>query len=156
MTGMSTGILFGLLILCSSIWIGGMLTVIIVAGSTAAHLPHESRVAFFRDFGRRFAVVATAALVVAYICGGILLASDPWNGLSTALTACAAALVIALGIGIAQARRMTRLRHRHTKTPDDGRLATAIARSARLALVLRAGLVVLTAAIFVLAVVRWT
>lgn len=155
MTDMSSAILFGLLILGSSIWIGGILTVVIVARASAAHLGQETRVAFFRDFGRNYGIVATAALIVAYICGGILLAGDPWDGMSTALTACAAALVVALAVGVAQARRMTRLRHRLSATPDDGHLTTRIARSARLALVLRAGLVVLTLGIFVVAVVRW-
>lgn len=156
MTGMLGGILFGLLILSTSVWIGGIFTVIIVARTTAAHLSVGTRVAFFRDFGRRYVTVATAALIVAYVCGGVLLAGDPWTDLSTALTSCAAALVVALGVGVAQARRMTRLRRRHVATPGDARLTAAISRSARWALTLRAGLVVLTLAIFVLAVARWS
>ncbi|GAB3566611.1 hypothetical protein [Spelaeicoccus albus] len=152
---MLNDVLFGFLILSTSIWIGGMTTVVLAATSSARQLSADARVAFFRDFGRKYVVTATPALVIAYVCGGILLAGEPWTTLSTALVVCAALLLVALAIGIAQARRMTRLRHSSTSKPDDAGLAARIARSARLAGTLRAGLGVLTLVLFVLAVVRW-
>lgn len=149
------GILFGFLIFSASIWIGGMLTVILAATSTSKRLDAAARVAFFRDFGRKYVIFAGVALVVAIVSGGLLLAAESWTGLSTALTLCTLALVIALSVGVVQARRMTHLRRETIEHPDDGTLATRLKTTARLALGLRGGLTALTLAVYVLAVVRW-
>lgn len=133
-----------------------MTAVILAAVSSSRHLPDDVRVDFFRDFGRKYVVTATPALIVAYACGGILLARDPWTGLSTALVVCAALLAAALAVGVVQAKRMTRLRRAGSSAPDDAGLASRITRSARWARALRGALVVLSLVIFVLAVVRWT
>jgi hypothetical protein len=127
---------------------------VLVARSTSATLQRNDRVAFFRHFGRRFGIVATVALIVALVTGGLLLAAWPWTVVSSVLVFAAAVLVVVLAIGVAQARRMTRLRRAAIAAPDDHALARRVAAGARRASVLRAGIGVLSLLIFVLAIVR--
>jgi hypothetical protein len=148
------GVLLGLLVVSSAIWLGGWVALVIVARSTTATLSRHDRVAFFRHFGPRFGIVATIALVVADASGVILLARTTWTAVSTWLVVLAVVILSALAVGVLQARRMTRLRRATAAAPDDATLATRVRRGARSALVLRAGLGVLTLATVVLAVVQ--
>ena len=148
------GALLGLLIVSSAVWLGGWVALVVVARSTTATLSRHDRVAFFRHFGPRFGIVATVALLVAYVSGIILLASAPWTVVSTLLVVIAVVILVVLGVGILQARRMTRLRRAVVVAPDDGLLSTRVRRGARRALVLRAGLGVLSLAMVILVVIR--
>ncbi|HEY5221864.1 MAG TPA: hypothetical protein VIJ18_02275 [Microbacteriaceae bacterium] len=148
------GALLGLLIVSSAVWLGGWVALVVVARSTTATLSRHDRVAFFRHFGPRFGIVATVALLVAYVSGIILLAAAPWTVVSTLLVVIAVVILVVLGVGILQARRMTRLRRAVVVAPDDGLLSTRVRRGARRALVLRAGLGVLSLAMVILVVIR--
>ncbi|MEO8906643.1 MAG: hypothetical protein ABI310_01075 [Microbacteriaceae bacterium] len=148
------GVLLGLLIVSSAIWLGGWVALVVVARSTTATLSRPDRVAFFRHFGPRFGVVATVSLMVAYVSGLVLLASAPWTALSTGLVVVAVVILVVLGVGVLQARRMTQLRRAVVAAPEDTSLAARVRRGGQRALALRAGLGVLSLAMVVLAVIR--
>jgi len=138
----------------AAVWLGGWVSVVLVARSTTATLQRPDRVAFFKHFGRRFGIVATIALVVAYVTGGVLLAAAPWTGVSTAVVVAAVVLVAVLAVGVVQARRMTRLRRAAIAAPEDATLTDRVTAGGRRASVLRAGLGVISVLIFVLAIVQ--
>lgn len=142
-----TTILLVLLILAASVWIGGAACLIVVSRVTRTTLNAVDRVAFFRQLGRRWGIVGTAALIVAYACGLILLLTTDWTPLSTWLVVLGVALAIALATGILQARRITRRR----RVAASAGLAAPGSHSATF---LRAGIVALSVAMVVLAVAR--
>jgi uncharacterized membrane protein len=147
--------LVALLVLGAAVWLGGMAAVAILTVSAGRVLEPTQRVALFRDFGRRYLVFAGAALLLVVVCGAILLAVRPWDGLSTAIVALVAALVIALNAGVRQARAMGRLRRAALTETDAAAKATAqqaVAVGARQALVLRTVIALLSAALFAVAV----
>lgn len=147
-------ILLGLLLLSSAIWIGGWVSLLVVARSTTATLSREARVAFFRHFGRRYGIVSTGALIVALIAGSLLLATAPWTALSACLVVMGAILVAALCIGIFQARRMTRLRRALLAASGDTTLVSRVARGARVAIGLRGAIGAISLVMLVLAVLH--
>jgi len=131
------GVLTGLLILATSIWLGGLFAIAIVARVATRTLEPAARVAFFRGLGRAYALMGTAALALAYGTGAALLRGHPWNLARVATTLVAVVLVATLGVGMAQARQMTRLRRRTLDQPGDTALATRVLRGALRARVLR-------------------
>lgn len=153
MPGALKGVLLGLLLISAAIWLGGWVTLVLVARSTTATLQRHDRVAFFKHFGRRFGIVATVALIVALVTGCVLLAAATWTLVSTVLVFAAAVLVAVLAVGVAQARRMTRLRRASLAAPDDRTLAERVTAGGRRASVLRAGIGAISLLIFVLAIV---
>ncbi|HWU57776.1 MAG TPA: hypothetical protein VN045_03570 [Microbacteriaceae bacterium] len=142
-----TTLLLVLLILASSVWIGGAACLIVVSRVSRTALGAADRVTLFRQLGRLWGIIGTAALAVAYACGLILLLTAPWTPLSTWLVVLGVTLAIALAAGIVQARRMTRLR----RAAASAGLAAPRSHSAT---ILRAGIVALSVAMVVLAVVR--
>lgn len=144
--------LFGILLLAGALWIGGMITVILVARISSATLEPTARVAFFRTFGRVYGIIWTIVLLVGMIAGGILLGTAAWTGLSTAMAVLAALLVVSLAWGIVQAVHMSRLRRAAT---EDDALHPTVRRRAGAAAALRAVIAVVTVALFVLALVDW-
>ena len=148
------GVLLGLLLVASAIWLGGWVALVVVARSTTATLPRADRVAFFRHFGKRWGIVSTIALLVAYASGLALLIASGWTAMSTALVVIAAAILVVLGIGVLQARRMSRLRASAVAEPGNADLTERVRRGGRQATTLRAGIGVLSFAMLVLAVVQ--
>lgn len=146
--------LVGVLIFTAGVWLGGWVCLVVIARTTTATLARADRVKFFRRFGRNYGITATIALIIAFACGLALLVSMPWTALSTWLVALSVVLVIALALGVVQARRMTRLRHASAAAPEDTVLAAHISRGAPWAVLLRAGIGLLSLAIFVLALIR--
>lgn len=149
----TNGILIGLLVLATSLWLGGLFAIAVVARVATRTLDPAARVAFFRGLGRSYAVVGTAALVLAYGAGAALLRDHGWDLTVAAAVVVAVALAAALGGGIAQARRMTRLRRRALDQPGDAALATRVRRGARRASVLRGLIGVLSLVLLALGVV---
>lgn len=144
-------IVTALLLLGMAIWLGGFVALISVARSVRATLPADQRVAFFRHLGPRYGIVATTALLVALAAGALMLASGPWTAISTALIWTAIGL---LCLGVLQARRMTRLRRGALQSPADARFAARIGIEARWALVLRAGIGLVSLALLALGLIR--
>lgn len=140
-----------LLVLAAAVWVGGFVAIAVVARVATRTLGAAERIGFFRGLGRSYLVVGGPALVVALVCGGLLLAGSPWGGMPTATTVVAAALVITTVTGVVQARRMTRLRRSALDQPD-GVLAARVRSGARRAGLLRALIGVLSVTLLVLGV----
>jgi uncharacterized membrane protein len=143
-------ILLAVFVLASSIWVGGYLTIAVVARAATATLPPAGRVAFFRALGRGYLWLGGGALAVALVTGAVLVRDHRFDALLVVTVAAAGLLVVLLAIAVGQARRMTRLRRRALEpdvTPD---LDIRIARGARAAGILRGVLGLLTLALVVL------
>ena len=152
MTDTTTATLTGLLIFASSIWIGGLFAIAVVARVATAALDTATRVAFFRGLGRAYGVVGTAALALAYGTGAALLYGRSWSGTLVAAVALAIALAAALAGGVVQARRMTRLRRQSLDQPRDADLATRLHRGAARAGALRGLIAVLSLALLAIGI----
>jgi hypothetical protein len=135
-------------LVASSIWVGGLVAILVVARTATATLGPELRIEFFRDLGRRYGVVGGPALLLALASGALLLAGHPWDLLLIATALVAWNLLAATAIGVFQARRMTRLRRRALHEPG---LGERVRRGALAATVLRAAIGGLTVALVVLA-----
>ncbi len=123
-----------------AIWLGGFVTLVVVARSASAALEPAQRVAFFRHFGRRFGSVSTIALLSSLLAGSLLLIARPWDHTSTALVVIGMLLLAALAVGVVQARRMTRLRRTSLQSPADESIARRVARGSLQAVMLRASI----------------
>lgn len=134
------------LVVSAGVWLGGLLTMPVVARAASATLAPLDRVAFFRALGRAYLPVGGSALTLALLSGAVLLREREWDGLLVASAITAAALVGALALGVAQARRMTRLRQAAGAAPQDAGLGDRVRRGGRSAMALRAliGLLSLT------------
>jgi uncharacterized membrane protein len=138
-------------LLSAAIWIGGIVTLYVVGASARSALDDVSRVAFFRALGRRHGAVATPALMVALVTGGVLAGSPAgWSGWVWAALALALAMLAVTGLGVAQARSLSRLR---TVALDVGAAdpihATVRSRAAN-AVVLRGAIALLTLLVVIL------
>lgn len=137
--------------LAASIWVGGLVAILVVARAASATLEPAQRVAFFRALGRSYGIVGSAALLVALASGAILLRNHQWDALLVATAILAAALLVATAAGMAQARAMTRLRRRALAQPQGSEaLGAKVRRGAILATALRATIGALTLALVVL------
>jgi hypothetical protein len=141
------------LVLATAVWIGGLVTIFVVARVAHATLRPGERVAFFRGLGRAYGPVGGVALMAALATGAVLAAQYRWDSQLTASTVMAAGLVTVTVTGIAQARRMTRLRRDALRDPDCADLAAKVRRGARNAAILRAAIAVLSLALLALGTV---
>jgi hypothetical protein len=146
------GVLTGLLVFATSLWLGGLFVIAIAARVATRTLDPAARVAFFRGLGRCYAVVGSAALVLAYGTGAGLLRHHAWDLTMIAVVVVAVTLAAALGMGMVQARRMTRLRRSALGEPGDTALAMRVGRGAVHAGVLRGLIGVLSLALLALGV----
>lgn len=150
MSGPADTVWLILLVVSAGAWLGGYLTMPVVARAASATLTPQDRVAFFRALGRAYLPVGGAALALALVSGAALLRGRQPDALlvTTALTA--AALVAALAFGVVQARRMTRLRQAAGAAPSDAALRERVGRGAKAAVILRALIGLLSLALVVL------
>lgn len=137
------------LVLATSIWVGGYVTIAVVARVSGAVLEPPERIRLFRSLGRVYFWVGAPALVVALVAGG-LLAQDRAGALTAAAIAVATVLLVAFALAVAQARRMTRLRHEAAAAPAGATVHARVAVGARVAGALRGVLGILTLALVVL------
>lgn len=156
MTDTTTATLTGLLIFGTSVWVGGLIAIAVVARVATATLEPAARVGFFRGLGRAYGIVGTAALALAYGTGAALLYGRSWSGTLIAAVAVAAALAAMLAVGVAQARRMTRLRRRSLDVPGDTDIAHRVRRGAARAGALRELIAVLSLTLLALGVTLGT
>lgn len=141
------------LVLAAAVWVGGLVTLVVVTRVARRTVGPAERVAFFRQLGRVYLIVGGLALALALASGAGLLLGRPWNGLLIATAAGAAALVATTVVGVIQARQMTRLRASAVQRPDDAVIAARVHRGAYVAGVLRALIGVLSLALLALGVV---
>lgn len=138
------GMLTGLLILATAVWLGGLVTIAIVARVATRTLDPAQRVVFFRGLGRCHGVVGPVALALAYGAGAALARDHPWDLTKVAVAAFAATLAAVLAVGMVQARRMTTLRRQALGSAHDSELAARVRRGALRAGVLRGLIAVLS------------
>lgn len=138
----------------AAVWIGGFVAIMVVNRSTRDVLGSADRIALFRVIGRRYLVLATLAAALVVICGGILLAAAPFDGVTVGILAVVAGIVALTIAGVVQARRMGRLRSAAHELPDNTLLADQVRRGAIQARVLRALIGLASLALYVLAFVR--
>jgi putative copper export protein len=135
-------------LLAMSIWVGGLVTIMIVARIARNHLRPAEQVTFFRHLGRSYGRVGTAALGVALAGGAALLFQRPVDAQLVATVALAVLLVVVTAVAVRQARAMIRLRERGLEDPA---LRPAIRRRAGTAALSRATIAVLTLGLLALA-----
>ena len=145
--------LAGVLVLATSVWIGGLVAIFVVARVAHATLEPAERVAFFRGLGRAYGWAGGAALTAALASGAVLASTYRWDGLLTAGAVVAAALVAVTTAGVAQARRMTRLRLDALRDAGCPGLSAKVQRCARNAAALRAAIAALSLALLALGTV---
>lgn len=137
-------------VLATSVWLGGYVTIAVVARTASTTLEPAARIAFFRTLGRSFFRVGSPALVIALATGALLARDVDRGALLLATVAVAVVLLATFAVAVAQARRMTVLRHDLLTSPDDPGLVDGVRRGARAAGILRAALGVLTVVLVVL------
>jgi hypothetical protein len=125
------------LVLATSIWVGGLVTIALVARVASRTLTAVDRVHFFRGLGRTYGPVGGAALLTALGAGATLVVDQPLDGLIVAGSVVAGALMVTTAVGVAQARRMTQLRLRAAVSAGDPRMRQIVRRGAIRAAVLR-------------------
>jgi hypothetical protein len=143
----ASGVLAGFLILGCAVWVGGLVTIFVVARVARRALPPRERVAFFRGLGRAYGPVGGIALGVALGCGAALLWGRAGGATLIAATALTACLLAMTATGVAQARRMTRLRQDVLGSQGDVTLDGRIRRGAISAAALRAAIAALSLAL---------
>ncbi len=150
MNGTTDALWLILLVVSGGVWLGGYLTMPVVARAASATLAPLDRVAFFRALGRAYLPVGGSALVLALLSGAVLLREHRSGALLVATAVSAAALVAALAFGVVQARRMTRLRQAAGVTPSDTVLSERVRRGAVAAVILRCLIGLLSLALVVM------
>jgi len=140
-------VVLAVLIMATSVWLGGYVAIGVVARAAAQTLEPAQRVTFFRSLGRSYLWVGVSALVVSYVAGAVLIRDHSWDGLMISNVVLAALLIVGLAVAVRQARRMTRLRHAMIEDPS---LRAQVDRQARAATGLRASLGLITLALVVL------
>lgn len=142
----------GVLIFASTVWLGGLAAIAVVARVASRTLDPAARVAFFRGLGRSYGIVGTGSLAVVYGTGAALVYGRDWSGTLTATAVVATALAVTLTAGVVQARRMTRLRRQSLAHADDAGLADRVRRGAGRAGALRGLIALLSLALLALGV----
>lgn len=146
----------GVLVLAAAVWVGGFVTLVVVARVARQTVGAAERVAFFRRLGRVYGVVAGLALTLALASGASLLYDHRWDAVLSATAIVAAALVVATVVGVGQARHMTRLRRGAVQRPGDAALTGRIRRGAQIAGILRTLIGALSVTLVALGVVLAT
>jgi uncharacterized membrane protein len=146
----SAAALTSVLVFATSVWVGGLVAIFVVARVASRTLRSAERVTFFRGLGRAYGTIGGLALAVALASGAALLADRPWNAITTAAAVVAGCLLTVTAVGVAQARRMTRMRQRALTQPGNTELAGHIRRTARAAGLLRAAIALLSLALVAL------
>lgn len=147
-------VLSALLTLGAAVWIGGFIAIMVMNRSARDTLSGPDRVALFRSLGRRYLKVVGAAGIVVVVCGGVLLASSPFDGITISILAAVVLLVIVTVAGVVQARRMTALRKAAHQSQNPEEFADHLRHGSRHARILRTLIGLVSLALFVLAYTR--
>lgn len=150
MSEVTQGAMTAVLVVATSIWLGGYVAIVVVARVATRTLDPGGRVALFRSLGRAYLRVGLPALAVALAVGAVLLTGHGWDALAVTTAALSLVLVGLLAVAVAQARRMSALRRLALAGPEDESLAAQVARGGRYAGVLRALLGLLSVSLVVL------
>lgn len=147
-----TAALIGLLVLSAAVWIGGLVTLIVVNRAAGRTLDESSRIELFRAIGRGYLPVGGSALAVLLACLAALFATREWDTATSLVVALGAALALALMFGVRQARGMATLRRQALSAQESTVLTEQIRTGARRAFLLRTSIVLLSLALYVVVV----
>lgn len=150
MASFGQGLLVTILVLSTSVWIGGYVAIGVVARTATTTMEPAARVAFFRSLGRSYLWIGTPALVIGLISGALVARNHPWDAALIISLVVGLLLVVLLAVAVQQARRMTRLRRSALEADTDPATVDAIRRGRRSADALRATLGVLSLILVVL------
>lgn len=129
-------ILIFITLLAASIWIGGYVAVVVMTRIARRRLAPADQIAFFKDFGKVWGIIATPALLVALATGTVLIASHGWTTTATVAAVVAGVLLLTTFLGMRQARMISGLRRELLDSPTDEekqkRVKVAALRAARL------------------------
>ncbi|WP_446664769.1 hypothetical protein [Flexivirga sp. B27] len=150
MSSFGHGVLITVLVLSTSVWIGGYVAIAVVARTATTTLDPAQRVRFFRSLGRAYLRVGTPALAVALISGALAARHHSWDAVLIISTIVAVLLVALLAAAVQQARHMTRLRHDAVTAGRDAATDPAIRSGHRTAGMMRAALGALSLVLLVL------
>jgi uncharacterized membrane protein len=141
-------VLIGIELFAGSVWIGGLICLVVVANAARTSLDAAAQVALFRTVGRRYGIVGDAALAVS-IGVGLAMVWPPssWGRLQDTAVALTSLLAVVTALGVRQARSMTRLRYQSLDHPDSEDLARRVRQGAKAAIVLRGVIAVVSLAI---------
>lgn len=150
----SESTLAAVLLAAGGMWLGGLLTVPLLATTTSRLVAPAVRAEFFVVFGRRFAMLMGAVLALALLAAGTLVTirSEP---LTYGALALVVALLVSTAVGIAQARRMSGLRRAAAREGAGGEGSAGgrgLRRNAVVANALRAFIGLLSVALMVIAI----
>jgi hypothetical protein len=135
------------LLLATSIWIGGFVAIAIVARVARRELDAKTRIAFFRRLGRSYLAVGGSSLALGFVSGGVVLARGDWTAARTVALVLGVALALATVAGVVQAREMTRMRRRNLRASRNSAAAEAERFAAARAALLRASIGALSIAL---------
>jgi putative copper export protein len=145
-------------LLGAAVWVGGVIFLGVAATTARRTVSDRDRIAFFRTFGRRFAVIAGAAIVVLVATGWEMAAEriPDWPDLGDSDYARElrdklglVVLVVALTAyhSFVQGPALSRLREQALDRPDDGALRGEIRRRSARAGVVQVLILLVTLAI---------
>jgi hypothetical protein len=139
-------------ILAASVWVGSLVAIAVVSAVARRALDARSRVALFRGVGRAYRYVGTGSLLVGVAVAVVLAwpVPDVDRGVRVELGLSVVLLAVTLA-GMAQAKRMTVLRQRSLDRPRETAALASVATGAKVALVLRGAIGLVTLAMVVLA-----
>ena len=85
--------LVAVFVLATAIWVGGLVTIAVIAQVAHRILTPAGSVAFFRRLGRTHGIVGSTALLMALLTGSVLLRHPPADEVLTATAVVAIALL---------------------------------------------------------------
>jgi len=141
----------GLYLAATGVWFGGLVTIPILAATTARLVDPATRTELFVVFGRKFAVVMGVLLAAALLAGAALMGVSD-DALTVGAFALAVSLLVMTAVGVLQARRLSSLR-RIAGRAGSGVALDDVHRNATVALALRSAIAVVSLAQLCVAVV---
>lgn len=153
----ATTLLTVLELLAGCVWVGSIACLSLVNGAARRVLDPTSQIALFRAVGRHYAIVGTAALLLA-IAAGLALAWPPptWSNEIDAAISLAGVLLVITVVAMAQARSLGRIRRTLIGSHPDLETDRTLRRRASAAKALRALIAVVTLAVVILGAVALT
>lgn len=135
------------LVAASGIWMGGLLTVPIIAVTSKRLIEPAARADLFVAFGRPFAVIMGVVLTISLIAS-LTLATSSGSRLAPWTLGLVVALLVVTAVGIVQARKMSGLRRAAAKASNSALLGD-LRRNTIMATALRSLIGLLSVALLV-------
>jgi hypothetical protein len=135
----------------ASVWVGSLVSLVVVSAVARRTLDARSRVVLFRGVGRSYQYVGTGSLLVATAAGLVLAwpLSDVERGVRVEFLLSGLLLLVSV-VGMTQAKRMTVLRRLALDHPDQSAAVASVQAGATVALVLRGAIAIVTLAMVIL------